>query len=313
MNNIINIGVVGAGKLGTYHIQKLLNKKNCNCIGIYDSDTKIMESHKKKYSINIFDNLESLIEECDAVIIATPTTYHYEVAKYALNKERHIFIEKPITDSLSDALELRSIAQKKNKIIQVGHIERFNKAFIEALKYIKNPQFIEIHRISPFPKRSLDIPVVMDVMIHDLDILLSINKKNSIKKINASGASVVTNFIDLANARIEFEDGLVANLTASRISNKHMRKIRIFQSKSYLGVDLFNKELDIYNINSEKDSLIDNKKIDFNDNDALDDELSHFIDCIIESRVPLVSVEDGVAALKLAIEIEKLISIKEIN
>ncbi len=241
LNNIVNIGLVGAGKLGTYHIQKLLDKNNCNFIGIYDSDLDIMKSHKNKYNINAFDNLELLIEECDAVVIATPTTYHYEIAKYALDKEKHIFIEKPITDNLSEALDLRSMAQKKNRIIQVGHIERFNSAFIEALKYIKNPQFIEIHRISPFPKRSLDIPVVMDVMIHDLDILLSMNKNNPIKKINASGASIVTDFIDLANARIEFENGLVANLTASRISAKQMRKIRIFQSKSYLGIDLFNK------------------------------------------------------------------------
>ena len=310
LSNIVNIGVVGAGKLGTYHIQKLLDKSNCNFIGIYDSDLDIMKSHEDKYNINAFDNLELLMKECDAIVIATPTTYHYELAKYALDKEKHIFIEKPITDNLSEALDLRSMAHKKNRIIQVGHIERFNSAFIEALKYIKNPQFIEIHRISPFPKRSLDIPVVMDVMIHDLDILLSMNKNNPIKKINASGASIVTDFIDLANARIEFENGLVANLTASRISTKQMRKIRIFQSKSYLGIDLFNKELDIYNINSEKDGLIDNKKIDINSNDALDDELSHFIDCIIESKVPLVSATDGVDALKLAIEIEKLINKK---
>jgi len=313
LNNIVNIGVVGAGKLGTYHIQKLLNKKSCNFIGIYDTDAKIMDSHKNQYNINTFNNLESLIKECDAIIIATPTTYHYEVAKYALNKELHIFIEKPITENLDDALELQSIAQKKNKIIQVGHIERFNKSFIEALKYIKSPQFIEIHRISPFPKRSLDIPVVMDVMIHDLDILLSINKNNSIKKIDASGASIITDFIDLANARIEFEDGLVANLTASRISNKHMRKIRIFQAKSYLGVDLFKKELDIYSINNEKENFIDNKKIDFNNNDALDDELSHFLNCISNNKTPLVSSYDGVQALKLAIEIENLINRKSSN
>ena len=312
-NNIINIGVVGVGKLGTYHIQKLLNKENCNFIGIYDTDLDIMESHKNKYNINTFDSLGSLVKECDAIVIATPTIYHYKVAKYILSQERHVFIEKPITDKISNALELKSIAQKKNRIIQVGHIERFNRAFIEALKYIKNPQFIEIHRISPFPKRSLDIPVVMDVMIHDLDILLSINKKNPIKKINASGASIVTDFIDLANARIEFENGLVANLTASRISSKHMRKIRIFQSKSYLGIDLFDKQLDIYNINSEKDNFIDNKKLDFNNNDALNDELSHFIDCIIKNKTPLVNVDDGVDALKLAIEVENLINVKELN
>ena len=311
LNNIVNIGLVGAGKLGTYHIQKLLNKENCNFVGIYDSDLRIMESHRSEYDVSIFNTLEDLIGESDALVIATPTTYHYDIAKIALNENRHVFIEKPITDNTIDALNLRSLAQKNNKIIQVGHIERFNRAFIESLKYIKDPQFIEIHRISPFPKRSLDIPVVMDVMIHDLDILLSINKKNTIKKIDASGVSLVTDFIDLANARIEFEDGLVANLTASRISSKHMRKIRVFQSKTYLGIDLFKKELDLYSLDNKKENFIDNKKIDFANNDALDDELSHFIECIIKNETPIVSVDDGIDALKLAVEIEDLINGKQ--
>ena len=308
---IVNIGLVGAGKLGTYHIQKLLNKENCNFVGIYDTEKRIMDNHKSEYGINTFDNLEALFKQSDAIVIATPTTFHYEISKNALSKNLHVFIEKPITDSISDANILKSIAKKNNKIIQVGHVERFNKAFTESLKYIKEPQFIEIHRISPFPNRSLDIPVVMDVMIHDLDILLSINKKNSISKLDASGVCLVTDFIDLANARIEFEDGLVANLTASRISSKHMRKIRVFQSNTYLGIDLFKKELDLYRIDSEKENFIDNKKVDFTNNDALDDELSHFIDCIIKNENPIVSVDDGIDALKLAVKIQDLINSKQ--
>ena len=310
-DNKINIGVVGAGKLGTYHIQKLLKQPETYFVGIHDSNKELMQNHKEEYNINIFDSLDSLINKCEAIIVSTPTSKHYDVSKYALERGLHVFIEKPITDNLNDAIKLSSIANAVGKIIQVGHIERFNRAFIESLNYIVNPQFIEIHRISPFPNRSLDIPVVMDVMIHDLDILLSINKGNKIKKIDASGASVVTDFIDLANARIEFDNGLVANLTASRISSKQMRKIRIFQSQSYLGIDLLEKKIDIYNINNDKENFIESKTMNFNDTDALEDELNHFVDCILNSRTPLVSDQDGIEALKLGMQIEELINNKK--
>ena len=310
-DNKINIGVVGAGKLGTYHIQKLLKQPETHFVGIHDSNKELMQNHKEEYNINIFDSLDSLINKCEAIIVSTPTSKHYDVSKYALERGLHVFIEKPITDNLKDAIKLSSIAKTVGKIIQVGHIERFNRAFIESLNYIVNPQFIEIHRISPFPNRSLDIPVVMDVMIHDLDILLSINKGNKIKKIDASGASVVTDFIDLANARIEFDNGLVANLTASRISSKQMRKIRIFQSQSYLGIDLLEKKIDIYNINNDKENFIESKTMNFNDTDALEDELNHFVDCILNSRTPLVSDQDGIEALKLGMQIEELINNKK--
>ena len=237
-SKIINIGVVGTGKLGSYHIQKLQKNHCCNLIGVFDISKSSMSKCKEKYQVSTFDNLDNLLEKCDAVTIATPTMNHYEVGRRALNKGLHIFIEKPITNKIVDAEKLSSLAQRNNRIIQVGHIERFNRAFTESLKYINKPQFIEIHRISPFPKRSLDIPVVMDLMIHDLDILLSMNLNNEIIDIKATGASVVTDFIDLANARIEFESGLVANLTASRISAKQMRKIRIFQTQSEISKDL---------------------------------------------------------------------------
>ena len=310
-DNKINIGVVGAGKLGTYHIQKLLTQPETHFVGIYDSNTELMRNHKEEYNINMFDSLDSLINKCEAIIVSTPTSKHYDVSKYALERGSFNLHGNPIVHDLKDAIKLSSIAKTVGKIIQVGHIERFNRAFIESLNYIVNPQFIEIHRISPFPNRSLDIPVVMDVMIHDLDILLSINKGNKIKKIDASGASVVTDFIDLANARIEFDNGLVANLTASRISSKQMRKIRIFQSQSYLGIDLLEKKIDIYNINNDKENFIESKTMNFNDTDALEDELNHFVDCILNSRTPLVSDQDGIEALKLGMQIEELINNKK--
>tara|TARA_Y100001970_G_scaffold191350_1_gene232661 strand:- start:780 stop:1721 length:942 start_codon:yes stop_codon:yes gene_type:complete len=310
MVNNINIGVVGIGKLGTFHIQKLLNISNVNLVGIHDLDKELMRKHAEKYNITAFDEVDRLMEECDAITIATPTIEHFNVSKCALEKGLHIFIEKPITYKLEDAFKINDIAKQNNKIVQVGHIERFNSAFTESLNYIDNPQFIEIHRISPFPNRSLDIPVVMDIMIHDLDILLSIAKNDLIKKIDATGASVVTDFIDLANARIEFDSGLVANLTASRISAKQMRKVRIFQPKSYLGIDLLDKKIDFFEIIDGKDDLIDSKTLKFDNSDALENELSHFIDCIRNNKKPLVGAEDGIAALELGLKIEELINQK---
>jgi len=306
----INIGVVGTGKLGTFHIQKLLNISNAKLVGIHDSDKELMRKHAEKYNVNTFDEVDKLIEKCDAITIATPTTEHFNVSKHALENGVHIFIEKPITYKLEDAFDINNMAKQNNKIVQVGHIERFNSAFTESLKYIDNPQFIEIHRISPFPNRSLDIPVVMDIMIHDLDILLSITKNNSIKKIDATGASVVTNFIDLANARIEFDNGLVANLTASRISAKQMRKVRIFQPKSYLGIDLLDKKIDFFEIIDGQDDFINSKNLKFDNSDALENELIHFIDCIRNNKRPLVSAEDGMEALELGLKIEELINQK---
>ncbi len=307
MGDKINIGVIGTGKLGTYHVEKLLSIPNVNLIGIHDSDQNSMDRCRQKYGVVTFKDIAMLLDKCQAVTIATSTINHFEVAQRALEKGLHIFIEKPITDNIDDAIKISDIAKKNDRLIQVGHIERFNNAFKQSLEFINKPQFIEIHRISPFPNRSLDIPVVMDVMIHDLDILLSINKGNPIKKIHATGASIVTNFIDLANARIEFKDGLVANLTASRISSKQMRKIRIFQDKSYIGIDLSEKKLDVYKINNDKDDFIDVRSIDVKDEDALESELSHFIHCIINNDIPLVSANDGIDALKLAVKIEKLI------
>ena len=306
----INIGVVGTGKLGTFHIQKLLNISNAKLVGIHDSDKELMRKHAEKYNVNTFDEVDKLIEKCDAITIATPTTEHFNVSKHALENGVHIFIEKPITYKLEDAFDINNMAKQNNKIVQVGHIERFNSAFTESINYIDNPQFIEIHRISPFPNRSLDIPVVMDIMIHDLDILLSITKNNSIKKIDATGASVVTNFIDLANARIEFDNGLVANLTASRISAKQMRKVRIFQPKSYLGIDLLDKKIDFFEIIDGQDDFINSKNLKFDNSDALENELIHFIDCIRNNKKPLVSAEDGIAALELGLKIEELINQK---
>ena len=310
MTENINIGVVGTGKLGTFHIEKLLNIPKINFVGIHDSNIELMLKRKEKYNINTFNEVSELIEKCDAITIATPTTNHFNISKYAIENGLHVFIEKPICNKLEDALKINDIAKSNDRIVQIGHIERFNSAFTESLSYIESPQFMEVHRISPFPNRSLDIPVVMDIMIHDLDILLSLNKGNAIKKIDATGASVITNFIDLANARIEFENGLVANLTASRISARQMRKVRIFQPKSYLGIDLLEKKIDFFEINNRENDFIENKTIKVDDRDALEAELCHFIDCVRNNKKPLVSSKDGILALELGLKIESLIEQK---
>ena len=307
INDKINIGVVGTGKLGTYHIQKLLKQPTCHFVGIHDLNRKLMESHKQQYQLNIFDNMASLVEKCDAIIIATPTITHYELAKYAIENNLHVFIEKPMTKQLDHAIELSSLAKKKNRIIQIGHIERFNQTFVEAQNYIDRPHYIDIHRISPFSQRSLDISVVTDVMIHDLDILLAITKKSPVIKIDVVGAPILSEHIDAANARIEFKNGLVANVTASRISNKQMRKIRIFQHKLYLGIDLLEKKLDLLKLTGHKPQPIECKTMNFNESDALNLELVHFIDCIKRDKTPIVSDKDGIDALDLAIKIRNLI------
>ena len=308
MKNKIKVGVVGVGKLGSYHIEKLKNNPKVDFIGIFDSNEHNMQEKGVRYKVSCFRNLDSLLCLCDAITVATPTVTHFDISKKALENNLHVFIEKPISNNLANALKIKEISDRMDRIVQVGHIERFNNAFIKSMEYIKKPQFIEIHRISPFPERSLDIPVVMDIMIHDLDIILSLNKNNPVVDIKAAGASIVTKFIDLANARIEFQNGIVANLTASRISSKQMRKIRIFQDNSYIGVDLLEKKIDFFEIDKNEGNAIKNKKIDFESTDALEDELNHFIDCINKKQKPIVSARDGIMALELGLEIEKLIN-----
>ena len=304
---MLKIGVVGAGHLGKIHIKILKNVDFVELIGFYDIDDDVSSQVENEIKIKAYDSLNDLIEHCDVLDIVTPTINHYETAQTALKKSKHVFIEKPVTHTLKEVRDLIKLSEEAAVKAQVGHVERFNPAYSNAKKLISKPKFIETHRLATFNPRGTDVSVVLDLMIHDLDILLSINKGNSIKKIHATGASVVTDFIDLANARIEFEDGLVANLTASRISSKQMRKIRIFQDKSYIGIDLSEKKLDVYKINNDKDNFIDVKSIDVEEGDALEGELSHFIDCIINNDMPLVSANDGIDALKLAVKIEELI------
>jgi predicted dehydrogenase len=241
---MLKIGVIGAGHLGKIHL-KLIKELSCyTLIGFYDNDTAVAAKVSAEFGIKFFSSVDELIDACDVIDVVTPTLSHYEYAIKALKKSRHVFIEKPVANTLKEAKEIMTIAQEAGAKIQIGHVERFNPAFISAKDKLKNPMFIETHRLAQFNPRGTDVPVVLDLMIHDIDIILSV-VRSEIKKINTSGVSIISDTPDIANARIEFANGCVANLTASRISLKNMRKSRFFQKDSYVSIDFLKKKSEV--------------------------------------------------------------------
>jgi predicted dehydrogenase len=259
---MIRIGVLGAGHLGKIHIKLLKEIPQFDLIGFFDPDDENAAKVIAEFGINRYDSVDSLLEEVDAVDIVTPTITHYSCAAKALKKSKHIFIEKPITNTIKEAKALIDLAREANVKVQVGHVERFNPAFTAALPYCSNPMFIETHRLAQFNPRGTDVSVVLDLMIHDLDIILSVVNAN-VKKISASGVAVVSDTPDIANARLEFDNGCVANLTASRISMKNMRKTRFFQKDAYISVDFLEKEANIVrlkNVEGETRPIIGNHR-----------------------------------------------------
>ena len=316
---MLNIAVIGAGHLGEFHIKLLKSSKLFNLIGFFDPNKSRVKEIIDKYNINFFeiDKISSLV---DAVIISTPTSFHYETAVKFLNNKKHVFVEKPITSSIEQADKLIEI-KKNNKLIgQVGHVERFNSAFLN-IKNALNPMFIESHRLSSYPSRGTDVSVVLDLMIHDIDIVLSL-VDSKITKISANGTKIISSSPDIANARIEFENGCVANLTSSRLSLKKMRKMRVFQTDSYISLDFDSGSSEIIKIKDfdgknkyamtihdsegvEKEIQIENVK---NEKiNSIEEEHKNFYYSIINKEDPIVSFEKGRNALKLAIEILKII------
>ena len=316
---MLNIAVIGAGHLGEFHIKLLKSSKLFNLIGFFDPNKSRVKEIIDKYNINFFeiDKITSLV---DAVIISTPTSFHYETAVKFLNNKKHVFVEKPITSTIEQANKLIEI-KKNNKLIgQVGHVERFNSAFLN-IKNALNPMFIESHRLSSYPSRGTDVSVVLDLMIHDIDIVLSL-VDSKITKISANGTKIISSSPDIANARIEFENGCVANLTSSRLSLKKMRKMRVFQTDSYISLDFDSGSSEIIKIKNfdgknkyamtihdsegvEKEIQIENitnEKIN-----SIEEEHKNFYYSIIKKEDPIVSFEKGRNALKLAIEILKII------
>ena len=312
---MIKAGVLGAGHLGKIHLRLLNESNRFELIGFYDPDKKNAQIVSKEKGYKYFDTPEALVKAVDMVDIVTPTLSHHEMAMLSLKHGKQIFIEKPIANNVDEANEVTDFAKANNLLGQVGHVERFNPAFKAAISSITDPMFIESHRLSEFNPRGTDVPVVLDLMIHDIDIVLSL-VKSPIKSVSASGVSVISATPDIANARIEFENGCVANLTASRISLKTMRKTRFFQKDAYISVDFLEKNVEIVKMkdapkehtdfamilqNAEgkkKQIYFENPKIETSN--AILEELESFADAIENQTTPIVSLENGTKALEVA-------------
>ena len=314
---MIKVGVIGAGHLGKIHLN-ILSNSVFELIGFHDTDIAYSEKLSKEKGYLFFADLNSLIEKIDAAVIVSPTTTHFEIAKKCINKGVHVFVEKPLTTNSNQAKIIDSLSKKKGIIGQVGFVERYNQAFISCKKFIKKPKFIESHRLSDFNPRGTDVSVIMDLMIHDIDIILNVNK-SKIKKIYASGVSIISSTPDIANARIEFDDGCIANLTSSRISLKKMRKTRIFQEDAYISINFLEKEFQVVKIrnrdrNDEDNSLIiknnlGEEKVIFFENpevqsmNSIEAELNDFYNSIKSKSDSKVTLSEGLKALEVAEEI----------
>ena len=312
---MLKAGVLGAGHLGKIHLKLLQQSNKYELVGFYDPSKENAQKVSKEFGFHAFNSIEELIEAVDVVDIVTPTLSHFECAKNAIEKGRHIFIEKPIAKTILEAEAIKTLASQYHVKGQVGHVERFNPAFTAVKDMIDNPMFIETHRLAEFNPRGTDVPVVLDLMIHDIDIILSV-VKSKVKNIHASGISVISETPDIANARIEFENGCVANLTSSRISMKNMRKTRFFQKDAYISVDLLEKKAEVVKMKDapknpgDFDMILQNdegvkKQIYFDNpqvtnNNAILDELETFADAINNDTTPIVTLNNGAEALRIA-------------
>ena len=314
----LKAGVLGAGHLGKIHLKLLQQSEKYDLVGFYDPDESNGQKVEKEFGYPYFSSIEALIKAVDVVDIVTPTLSHYTCAIKAITKGKHVFIEKPITNTVEEAEQIRLLVSENNLRGQVGHVERFNPAFIAVKDDIQSPMFIETHRLAEFNPRGTDVPVVLDLMIHDIDIILSV-VNSPVKNITASGVSVISETPDIANARIEFENGCVANLTASRISMKNMRKSRFFQKDAYISVDFLEKKVEVVKMKNAPDSPGDfdmvlqnaegvKKQIYFETpqiapNNAILEELESFADAINNQTKPVVTLTDGTDALRVAYQI----------
>lgn len=315
---MLKAGVLGAGHLGKIHLRLLKQSDKYELVGFYDADEENGKKVAEEFGYHFFNSIDELIDAVDMVDIVTPTLSHYDCAKKAISKGKHIFIEKPITNTVEEAEHIRELLAEHGLRGQVGHVERFNPAYLAVKSEIKSPMFIETHRLSEFNPRGTDVPVVLDLMIHDIDIILSI-VKSKIKHISASGVAVISDTPDIANARLEFENGCVANLTASRISLKKMRKARFFQKDAYISVDFLTKKCEVVKMkdapehpgdfdmvlqNAEgvrKQIYFDNPKVE--NNNSILDELEAFAHAITTNTTPVVTLHDGTEALRVATKI----------
>jgi predicted dehydrogenase len=297
---MIKCGVIGAGHMGKHHTRTLASMRNTKLVGISDIDYKLGEKIAKTYKCNFFRDYSDLLKETDCIIIATPTNTHRDISIKALDSGNHVFIEKPISLDLKEADEIIKAAKKSNLLLQVGHIERFNPAVLAAEKIVKNPLFIEAHRLSPFYGRGIDVSVILDLMVHDLDIILK-TVKSPVKNVSAAGVPVLTDNIDIANARLEFKNGAIANITASRISLIKIRKIRFWQKYSYVSVDSLNRKVNIFHRELKNgEPEINEEEVHVSTEEPLFLEDKSFIDACLGKRPLQVEPEEARNALALA-------------
>lgn len=315
---MLRVGVLGAGHLGKIHLRLLQQSEKYELVGFYDPNLENADKVAQEFGYKKFDSVSQLIEQVDVVDIVTPTLSHYQCAKQAILAGKHIFLEKPIANTLEEAEEIITLSKQYGIKGQVGHVERFNPAFKAVKDKINNPMFIETHRLAEFNPRGTDVPVVLDLMIHDIDAILSV-VQSEVMQINASGVAVISDSPDIANARLLFKNGCVANITASRISMKNMRKSRFFQRDAYISVDYLEKAVEVVRMKNapevpgDYDMILQNaegvrKQIYFEipevvPNNAILEELETFADAITQNTTPVVTLEDGTKALKVAYQI----------
>lgn len=304
---IIQMGVIGVGHLGEYHVQKYKAMDQVKLVGVVDTNTERASEIARRYNTTAFPSHHDLLQHVDGVSVAVPTEYHFEIAKDVMTHGVHLLIEKPITLSLEHADHLIAMAKERDLIFQVGHVERFNPAVIKMEALLTRPIFIESHRLSLFTTRGTDVDVVLDLMIHDLDIILHI-VSSEIKEVHAVGMPVISGKTDIANVRIIFTNGTVANLTANRVSNTQLRKIRIFQPEAYLSVDCLKREISVTRLNgnprSSKDHpQITSNKMKYPDSDPLATQITSFVEAVRGESRPVVTGQDGRRALNLALSI----------
>jgi predicted dehydrogenase len=305
MNQSIRVGVVGVGSIGKNHARICAALKDAEFAAIYDTNKEVASSVGRQYNVPVASSLDEFIPLIDAATVAAPTSEHYEIGRRLLESGKHVLIEKPITETPKEAEELVRLARERSLILQVGHVERFNPVMSALQERLTRPVFIEVHRLSQYPFRSLDIGVVLDLMIHDLEIILHL-VRSPVKGIDAVGVPVLSKTEDIANARIRFKSGCVANLTASRISTEKMRKIRVWQGEpqAYLSLDYQNQDGEISRL---ENGQITREKVSIERDEPLKRELQAFVECASRGQQPLVSGYQAMAALELAIQITELV------
>ena len=323
---MLKVGVFGVGHLGKIHLNNWKEIEGVELIGFFDPSSEIAKEVNEKYQLASFENAEQLMDACDLVDIVAPTTEHFEISKAAITKGKHVFVEKPLANTMDEARELLKLAKEANIKFQVGHVERFNPAFLALKDYTINPMFIEVHRLAQFNPRGTDVSVILDLMIHDIDIILNLVNSN-VKNISANGVAVMSDTPDIANVRIEFDNGCVANLTSSRISMKKMRKMRLFQKDAYIGIDFLEKKTEVIKLNTPEDKHVFTFDIETNNGkktiaianpiiavgNAIKMELEAFVNAIIQGTDTPVTILDGFRAMDVAHQILEKINNQQLS